>query len=136
MTFSTPDKLVSLTLNIIGFLDDTTCMTAGDPSKPLLDMLRRMQHDAQLWNDLLWASGGRLEVPKCSHHTIHYLFHDSDISYLQHHHQHNISLIAPKGDTIPIRPKNVFTPRKNLGHHKALGGNYISQKEAILTKAA
>ena len=62
MTFSSPDKSVSLTLNIIGFVDDTTCMTAGDPSKPLIDMLHRMQHDAQLWNGLLWASGGRLEL--------------------------------------------------------------------------
>ena len=53
MTFSFPDKLVSLTLNIIGFVDDTTCMTAGDPTKPLTDMLDRMQRDAQLWSDLL-----------------------------------------------------------------------------------
>ena len=95
-----------------------------------------MQHDAQLWNDLLWASGGRLELPKCGYHTIYYLFHENGIPYLQHHHHHQISLEAPNGDTIPIRPKNIFTPRKNLGHHKAPGGNYRSQQEIILEKAA
>eukprot|EP00534_Pseudo-nitzschia_fraudulenta_P017948 CAMPEP_0201278370 /NCGR_PEP_ID=MMETSP0853-20130426/60098_1 /ASSEMBLY_ACC=CAM_ASM_000640 /TAXON_ID=183588 /ORGANISM="Pseudo-nitzschia fraudulenta, Strain WWA7" /LENGTH=127 /DNA_ID=CAMNT_0047586681 /DNA_START=1227 /DNA_END=1610 /DNA_ORIENTATION=+ len=67
---------MSLTLNIIGFVDDTTCMTAGDPTKPL--------------------------------------FHDSGIPYMQHHYQHEITLTAPTGDTIPISPKNVYTPRKNL----------------------
>mmetsp|Transcript_5733 Transcript_5733/g.14004 ORF Transcript_5733/g.14004 Transcript_5733/m.14004 type:complete len:94 (+) Transcript_5733:626-907(+) len=92
MTFSSPDKTMSLTLNIIGFVDDTTCMTAGDPTKPL--------------------------------------FHDSGIPHMQHHHRHQISLTAPTGDTIPISQKNVYTPCKKLGHYKAPGGNYLSQKEA------
>ena len=55
---------------------------------------------------------------------------------MQHHHQHKISFTAPTGDTIPIDPKIVYTPRKNLGHNKAPGGNYLSQKEEILAKAA
>jgi len=50
--------------------------------------------------------------------------------------RNEITLTAPTGDTIPISPKNVYAPRKNLGHYKAPGGNYLSQKEAILAKAA
>lgn len=49
--------------------------------------------------------------------------------------RNEITLTAPTGDTIPISPKNVYAPRKNLGHYKAPGGNYLSQKEAILKKA-
>ena len=33
-----------------------------------------MQLDAQLWNDLLWLSGGLLELSKCSFHHIHFDF--------------------------------------------------------------
>eukprot|EP00534_Pseudo-nitzschia_fraudulenta_P012609 CAMPEP_0201215518 /NCGR_PEP_ID=MMETSP0851-20130426/189009_1 /ASSEMBLY_ACC=CAM_ASM_000631 /TAXON_ID=183588 /ORGANISM="Pseudo-nitzschia fraudulenta, Strain WWA7" /LENGTH=210 /DNA_ID=CAMNT_0047504991 /DNA_START=917 /DNA_END=1547 /DNA_ORIENTATION=- len=63
------------------------------------------------------------------------LFHDNGIPYMQHHRQHEITLTAPTGENIPISPNNVYTPCKNLGHYKAPGGNYLSQKEAILKKA-
>ena len=53
MTFSSPDGSVTFSMAIVGFVDDTTCITSGDPSKPLTDMLQRMQDDAQLWNYLL-----------------------------------------------------------------------------------
>ena len=136
MTFSSPDQSVSLTLNIIiGFVDDTICMAAGDPNKPLIDMLEQMQHDKQFWNNLLWASGGRLELPKCGYHTIYYQYHDSSIPYIQHHHWHQISLTAPNRENIPIGPKNVYMPHKNLGHYKAPGGNYTTQQATILKKA-
>ena len=57
MTFSSPNQSVSLTSNIIDFADGTIGMTAGDPTKSITDMLDRMEYDAQLWNELLWASG-------------------------------------------------------------------------------
>ena len=69
MTFSSPDGSVTFSVAIIGFVDDTTCITSGDPSKPLADMLHQIQEDAQLWNDLLWSSDGCLELPKCGYHT-------------------------------------------------------------------
>ena len=33
-----------------------------------------MQHDIQLWNNLLWASGGDLELQKCSYHVLYWKF--------------------------------------------------------------
>ena len=70
MTFSSPDGTVTFSMAIVGFVDDRTCITSGDPFKPLSDMLQQMQEDAQLWNDLLWSSGGGLELPECGYHTI------------------------------------------------------------------
>ena len=39
MTFSSPDGSVKFSMATAGFVDDTTCITSGDPSKSLTDML-------------------------------------------------------------------------------------------------
>jgi hypothetical protein len=58
---------------MIGFVDDCTQRVnkfndAYQPSQ--FALIKTMETDAQLWNDLLWASGGALEQPKCSFHLI------------------------------------------------------------------
>ena len=135
MTFYSPDGSLSFSMAIVGFVDDTTCITAGDPSKPITDMLQRMQQDAQLWNDLLWSSGGALELPKCGYHLIYYTFNASGIPCMTHHHDHQVTLQSAQGDAIPIRQKNIYTPRKNLGHLKSPAGSYKAQFTDILAKA-
>ena len=102
MTFTSPDGTVQFSMAIVGFVDDTTCITSGDPSQPLQAMLQRMQDDAQLWNNLLWSSGGCLELPKCGYHTIYYRFHDSGIPYLDRQHTDTVTIESPDGDEIPI----------------------------------
>ena len=74
MKMQTPFGDVTLKVNMVGFVDDATCVTAGDPTAPLQDLITRMQHDAQLWNDILWSSGGKLELSKCGYHTSYYIF--------------------------------------------------------------
>ena len=55
---------------MIGYVDDSNdqvnIFTDDHPPTPET-LITMMQHDAQLWSDLLWASGGALELPKCSH---------------------------------------------------------------------
>ena len=83
-----------------------------------------MTHDAQLWNDLLYCSGGRLELPKCSFHALCFTFkpdgtpipgltlEDSNVIYGD-----DISRTAKWGDTTdlsqlagkPVRLKFVMT---------------------------
>ena len=41
---------------------------------PFDTMMDNMQHDAQAWNDLLWCSGGKLELPKCSYQVLRFSF--------------------------------------------------------------
>mmetsp|Transcript_22813 Transcript_22813/g.50924 ORF Transcript_22813/g.50924 Transcript_22813/m.50924 type:complete len:438 (-) Transcript_22813:647-1960(-) len=53
MTFSTPDGSVTFSMAIVGFVDDTTCITSGGPTQPLSHVLQQMQDFPQLWNDLL-----------------------------------------------------------------------------------
>ena len=75
--FVSPDGEEEVKITMVGFVDDCTgtCndfqpQTQADTST----IASRMQHDAQTWNDLLWCTGGKLELPKCSFHTLHFTF--------------------------------------------------------------
>ena len=60
-TYKTPDKQHAIKLTMIGFVDDSTgqvnLFDQNDPPSAEV-LVQLMQHDAQLWNNLLWASGG------------------------------------------------------------------------------
>jgi hypothetical protein len=56
-----------------GFVDDCTQRVNDfhQSTQPdSTELLRLMTCDAQLWNNILWASGGALEQSKCSFHLI------------------------------------------------------------------
>jgi len=61
---------------MIGFVDDTynTVNDFEGTQQDLPTILSRARKDAQLWNDLLYVSGGALEVSKCKVHVGHYVF--------------------------------------------------------------
>ena len=64
MTMHSPEGDITLHMSMVGFVDDSTCLTGGNHQHTVKDMLNRMQSDAQLWNDILWPSGGKLELPQ------------------------------------------------------------------------
>ena len=74
MKMVTPLGDITLSVTMVGFVDDATYVTSSNPAAPIGDLVKRMQHDSQLWNDLLWTSGGKLELPKCGYHTVYYIF--------------------------------------------------------------
>ena len=135
MIFTSPNLDIALRISIVGFVDDSTCITSGDPTKPIEDLLQRMQHDAQLWNDLLWTSGGKLELPKCGFHAIYYKFDTHGLPVMVHQTHQSITIVNAHGAQVPIKEKNIYTPRKNLGHYKAPAGQYKVQTDKILEKA-
>jgi hypothetical protein len=66
--FTSPDKSMSVNLSMVGFVDDSTghVNKFNDDVQPHPDALAEiMRLDAQLWSNLLWLSGGLLELPKC-----------------------------------------------------------------------
>jgi hypothetical protein len=76
-TFSSPDKSTSVSLSIVGFVDDSTGQVNDfeNPIQPNPEELSAfMQHGAKLWNNLLWMSVGLLELSKCSYHYLHFDF--------------------------------------------------------------
>ena len=69
-----PDGKIVLHITIVGFVEDTTVITGGTQHSQIEQLLKRVQHDADLWNQLLRASGGKLELSKCGYHIIYYDF--------------------------------------------------------------
>ena len=56
-----------LKMGMGGYVDDAGCNTNSRPEDENT-LVARATHDAQLWNDILWSSGGALEHSKCSYH--------------------------------------------------------------------
>lgn len=134
--FCTPDQEMSVSLSMIGFVDDSTGQVNSfrQNNQPTPAFLRAiMQLDAQLWNDLLWLSGGLLELSKCSFHHIHFDFAPDGTPMmrsgtfgapLQVHDELTDTLV-----TIPA--KSVFQSHKTLGHHKAPAGKNRTQLQVL-----
>ena len=133
--FCTPDKQMSVSLSMVGFVDDSTGQVNDfqSNSQPSPEFLRQiMKLDAQLWSDLLWLSGGLLELGKCSFHQIHFDF-EKDGRPMMRAGIYEPLLVhdALTDDDVQIKAKSVFTTHKTLGHHKAPAGKGSTQLSTI-----
>jgi hypothetical protein len=135
MLFKSPAGNTVVRFNMVGFVDDSTCITGGNPDDTLQELLKKMKDGAQLWHDLLWCSGGKLELSKCGYHVIYYDFDDSGILRMRHSPGNSITLKNDQGDLIPIQSKNVHQTRINLGHAKATGDTCTTEFGRTLKKA-
>jgi hypothetical protein len=63
--YADPWKLYSAIIGMLGFVDDNNIANNGEPWETVNDTIIRTQHDALLWNDLLRATGGALNLHKC-----------------------------------------------------------------------
>jgi hypothetical protein len=139
-TFTTPDKSLSVALSMVGFVDDSTGQVndftaAPQPSPEVLN--KCMQYDAQLWSDLLWLSGGLLELPKCSSHHLHFTFEADGRPNIMGG-QAGPSLVltsSQDGSPVHIPQKSAFAPHKTLGHWKAPAGNGSKQRQVLRKKS-
>jgi hypothetical protein len=50
---------------MLGFVDDNNITNNGEEWETVNDIIIQTQHNAQLWNDLLRATGGALNLDKC-----------------------------------------------------------------------
>ena len=82
-TFTDPDELVKVNRIIDGFVDDTTLWvndferelnlynnghqrySTSDTMRILHEMIDETSQTAQWWENLLWSTGGKLELSKC-----------------------------------------------------------------------
>ena len=121
--------------HIIAFVDGNTCFISRDKNNTIETLKEKMHEDAQLWHNLLWVSGGKLELPKCGYHLVHYDFKPSGIPKMRHIAEDSITHKNNKDEDIKINSKNIFTPRKNLGHYKAPDGNKKTQEDEVQNKS-
>ena len=115
-TFTSPEGNESVKITMVAFVDDSTG-TYNDfqPQSEMAieTMLRNMQSDAQIWNDLLWCSGGKLELPKCSYHVLRFVFkpNGTPVPVQDSSDLHLLIQDSETNTMIPIPPKQ---PRPSL----------------------
>jgi hypothetical protein len=65
-------------LGMVGFVDDSNGQTnefmRNESVRTLPTIYHKLRHNAQTWADLLGASGGALELSKCSCHLMNWQF--------------------------------------------------------------
>ena len=137
--FESPDRSICVDLFRVGFVDDTCgyvnqfCLDI--PSDPA-HLLKLLTHDAQLWSDLLWKSGGSLELLKCTYHLSFYKFATDGTPYLQCG-QVGPPVEVKTGDssciqTIPSR--SAYNAYKTLGCFKSPSGTQATQLKDLTHK--
>ena len=138
--FISPDGLHRVKFSMVGFVDDSTG-TYNDfkpQTEPPMDgLLQNMTADAQLWSNLLYCSGGKLELPKCSFHVLRFEFRPNGqpVPVLD---EFNDRIRVQDLDTreyIPIPSKRAFAPHKTLGHFKSPYSRPTAELQNICKKA-
>ena len=97
-------------------MDNSRCVTGGKRNKTIDQLLARVKDDAHLWHDLLWASGGKLELQKCRFHLIFYDFDQHGVLLMRKISDLVITLENKKSVDIKTKTKKIDEARKNLGH--------------------
>ena len=140
-SFTNPEGSETVRISMVGFVDDCTC-TYNDfqPQHELnyKSMTRRMQSDAQAWNDLLWCTGGKLELNKCSFHALRFEFHPNGAPRVIAGTPDEPILVrdSETKEMVPIIAKSSSDPHKTLGHWKAPNEpNSKTQLAAIVDKS-
>ena len=90
-----------------------------------------MQQDAQLWHDLLWNSGGALELPKCFYQILHWEFNNGKPMLLGKS-KSQLKVKSPSGDSIEVQEKSPYSLRKTLGHYLGTGTNKNTQAKTLM----
>ena len=138
--FISPDGALQVSFSMVGFVDDSTgSYNDFRPSAQatLSTMFKNMEHDAQLWNDLLYCSGGKLELVKCSFHVLHFTFlpNGQPQPTIEKYDDMIHIIDAETSQRIPIPAKRVFETHKTLGHQKSPLTNLPQEIRQLQQKA-
>jgi hypothetical protein len=140
-SFISPDGQYTTSFSMVGFVDDSTG-TCNDfqpnTELPFPALCERMQQDAHLWSNLLYCSGGKLELSKCSFHVLRFDFLPNGqpvVDIAKYDNQiHVMDLETEASVSIPSR-KRSFDPHKTLGHFKSPSSNMKTALTGIQQKA-
>jgi hypothetical protein len=125
-------------LFMAGFVDDNAGQVnifgQNEPPSPEV-LLSMMQHDGQLWADILRESGGDLELSKCSYHFIFYDFLQSGKPLLKAGRVGpELKLLDGKGNRVAIQWKSNYTAHKTLGCFVEPRGNQSGSRKHLKAK--
>lgn len=141
-SYCNPDRSHQMEVGMVGFVDDSNGQTNNfmrtETVTTLPTTVHKLQHNAQAWSDMLGASGGALELSKCSCHLLVWKFGTKGDPVLVNTRQ---SLTHPVEVTDPLTKAehaltflSPYTAHKTLGHYKEPAGNQRAEQFRQLRK--
>jgi hypothetical protein len=142
-TYTLPDRTGTVELGMIGFVDDSNGQTnefqEAETSSTVPSMLIQMQQNAQAWSNLLSASGGALELSKCSSHVVSWQFSSQGDPVLKSPCQVILAPVvitdAHTQSTHQMKFLSPYEAHKTLGHFKEPAGTQQSQYVQLRKKS-
>jgi hypothetical protein len=137
-TYVDPQGNKGVSLSMVGFVDDcngqTKLFSHTESKEARKQIMNRAQQNAQLWTDLLDASGGALELTKCSCHVLQWDFSKQGAPILspkQGNAPRIITVTDSSGNLHKLQELSPYTAHKTLGHYKDPAGLQIEQKKRL-----
>ena len=130
--YESPDRSGTTKIQMIGYVDDSNGQTNTFTRNKQPDarvLLKQATDDAQIWHDILWASGGALELSKCSYQLLSWTFSPLGVPALtkalpaSQVTVHNIHRTTSQ----QILAISAHHAHKTLGHYKDPAGNQRQQ---------
>jgi hypothetical protein len=127
-----------------GFVDDIThwCihMDSGHSAEDLVEqyLMRHMQDTAQLWEQLLYLTGGKLELSKCFYYPITWSFDSEGAAHLVPPNQLKATITLEDSESkqsFHIATKPCHEAHKTLGVMEQPDGNNTAEFNRLLKKA-
>ena len=129
-----PDGKLKTKTSIFGYVDDSAGRVSDFKDSlevPVNRLVEKMEHDAQVWSDILWFSGGRPELDKCSYHVMSHVYDKegrAKVNVIPKHER--ITITDPQTNKpVEIEYKTPYMPHKILGHQKSPVGDRSPQRE-------
>ena len=137
--YELPDKSLTTKVHMIGYVDDSNGQTnqfLADQQPTDEQILALAQQDAQTWHDLLLASGGALELPKCVYQVISWTFKSDGSPFMKGYDTTHKVMVHDRSSntTQEIPGLSAYTAHKTLGHHKDPDGNQNKQRKVLEQK--
>ncbi|KAI2510607.1 hypothetical protein MHU86_3718 [Fragilaria crotonensis] len=134
---------VTVRLGMIGFVDDcngqTNAFRSDGSSETVKQVVSQAQDNAQCWTDLLHASGGALELSKCSSHILRWQFSLTGAPVLVPSHVSNDVCIEVRdhlsNSAQQLQLLSAYTAHKTLGHYKDPAGTQREQYRQLKRKS-
>jgi hypothetical protein len=144
MTMIDVNKTNSIQQWIDGFVDDTSLFTniiRRTNNNNIIQLCNHLTYDMTIWNELLEASGGKLELSKCFYYVLSWKFDKEGnglpMSIAEQRAQHIVPIVMTESNnpSISILQKEVNEAHKTLGCYKAIDGNEDAQIKNMAYKA-
>ena len=132
-----PEGVFTTIVGMLGFVDDNNISNTGKKHESIKDVIKRTQHDAQLWNNILKATGGTFNLLKCFFQVITTTFSRGGAPVIAAHDESWYIDIVDKTDnsTQRVEAISAYTLYKSLGTIQGICQKQDDQFEVQLAKA-